>query len=91
MLPPYSLSDEIIKTIEDHQLKIAENMEILGFLNVQYAVKDDKVYVLEANPRTTRTIPFLAKATQRPEAAIGVKVMLGAKLKEFDLTSKLEN
>ncbi|MAO66372.1 MAG: carbamoyl phosphate synthase large subunit [Balneola sp.] len=91
VLPPYSLSDEIIKTIEDHQLKIAENMEILGFLNVQYAVKDDKVYVLEANPRTTRTIPFLAKATQRPEAAIGVKVMLGAKLKEFDLTSKLEN
>ncbi|MFP8489759.1 carbamoyl-phosphate synthase large subunit [Gracilimonas sp. Q87] len=91
VLPPYSLSDEVIKTIEDHQLKIAENMEILGFLNVQYAVKDDKVYVLEANPRTTRTIPFLAKATQRPEAAIGVKVMLGAKLKDFDLESKLVN
>ena len=91
VLPPYSLSDEAIKTIEEHQEKIAENMEILGFLNVQYAVKDDKVYVLEANPRTTRTIPFLAKATQRPEAAIGVKVMLGAKLKEFDLESKLEN
>lgn len=91
VLPPYSLSDEIIKTIEEYQEKIADNMEILGFLNVQYAVKDDKVYVLEANPRTTRTIPFLAKATQRPEAAIGVKVMLGAKLKEFDLESKLEN
>jgi carbamoyl-phosphate synthase large subunit len=91
VLPPYSLSDEIIKTIEDHQMKIAKNMEILGFLNVQYAVKDDKVYVLEANPRTTRTIPFLAKATQRPEAAIGVKVMLGAKLKDFDLESKLVN
>ena len=91
VLPPYSLSDEIIKTIEEYQEKIAENMEILGFLNVQYAVKDDKVYVLEANPRTTRTIPFLAKATQRPEAAIGVKVMLGAKLTEFDLESKLEN
>jgi carbamoyl-phosphate synthase large subunit len=91
VLPPYSLSDEVIKTIEDHQQKIADNMEILGFLNVQYAVKDEKVYVLEANPRTTRTIPFLAKATQRPEAAIGVKVMLGAKLKDFDLESKLEN
>lgn len=91
VLPPYSLSDEVIKTIEKYQEKIAENMEILGFLNVQYAVKDEKVYVLEANPRTTRTIPFLAKATQRPEAAIGVKVMLGAKLKEFDLESKLEN
>ncbi|MDZ7695248.1 MAG: hypothetical protein U5K69_29730 [Balneolaceae bacterium] len=66
-------------------------MGIIGFLNVQYAVKDEKVYVLEANPRSTRTIPFLAKATQRPEARIAVKVMLGAKLKDFpeeDLTSK---
>ncbi|MEX0844633.1 MAG: carbamoyl-phosphate synthase large subunit, partial [Balneolaceae bacterium] len=91
VLPPYSLSKEVIKTIEEYQLKIAKDMEILGFLNVQYAVKDEKVYVLEANPRTTRTIPFLAKATQRPEAAIGVKVMLGAKLKDFDLKSKLKN
>jgi carbamoyl-phosphate synthase large subunit len=91
VLPPYSLSDEVIKTIEYYQEKIAKHMEICGFLNVQYAVKDEKVYVLEANPRTTRTIPFLSKATQRPEAAIGVKVMLGAKLKDFDLTSKLKN
>lgn len=90
VLPPYSLSDEVIKTIEEYLERIAEAMEIVGFLNVQYAVKDEKVYVLEANPRTTRTIPFLAKATQRPEAAIGVKVMLGAKLKEFDLESKLD-
>ncbi len=90
VLPPYSLSDEVIKTIEEYQERIAEAMNIVGFLNVQYAVKDEKVYVLEANPRTTRTIPFLAKATQRPEAAIGVKVMLGAKLKDFDLESKLD-
>ena len=89
VLPPYSLSDKVIKTIEEYQEKIASNMDILGFLNVQYAVKDEVVYVLEANPRTTRTIPFLAKATQRPEAKIGVKVMLGAKLKDFDLESKL--
>jgi carbamoyl-phosphate synthase large subunit len=81
----------VIKTIEDYQHKIAKEMGIIGFLNVQYAVKDEKVYVLEANPRSTRTIPFLAKATQRPEAAIGVKVMLGAKLTEFDLESKLKN
>lgn len=91
VLPPYSLSDEVIETIETHQHKIAKEMGILGFLNVQYAVKNEKVYVLEANPRSTRTIPFLAKATQRPEAKIGVKVMLGAKLSEFDLESKLEN
>tara|TARA_Y200000002_G_scaffold166108_1_gene137030 strand:- start:12006 stop:14834 length:2829 start_codon:yes stop_codon:yes gene_type:complete len=90
VIPPYSLSEEIQATIRVYQKRIAEAMDIQGFLNVQYAVKDDKVYILEANPRTTRTIPFLAKATQRPEAAIGVKVMLGAKLSEFDLESKLK-
>lgn len=91
VLPPYSLSQEIQDTIAAYQERIAEAMEIQGFLNVQYAVKDDKVYVLEANPRTTRTVPFLAKANQVPEAAIGTKVMLGAKLKDFDLKSKLKN
>jgi carbamoyl-phosphate synthase large subunit len=90
VIPPYSLSEEIQATIRAYQERIAEAMDIQGFLNVQYAVKNDKVYILEANPRTTRTIPFLAKATQRPEAAIGVKVMLGAKLSEFDLKSKLK-
>jgi len=90
VIPPYSLSEEIQATIRAYQERIAEAMDIQGFLNVQYAVKKDKVYILEANPRTTRTIPFLAKATQRPEAAIGVKVMLGAKLSEFDLESKLK-
>jgi len=90
VLPPYSLSGKVIRTIEEYQLKIAKEMGIIGFLNVQYAVKNEKVYVLEANPRSTRTIPFLAKATQRPEAKIGVKVMLGAKLSGFDLESKLE-
>lgn len=89
VLPPYSLSDHVIKTIEDYQLRIAKAMNIQGFLNVQYAVKDEVVYVLEANPRSTRTIPFLAKAHIRPEAQIGVKVMMGAKLKDFDLTSHL--
>lgn len=91
VLPPYSLSADVIKTIEIYQERIAREMNIIGFLNVQYAVKNETVFILEANPRSTRTIPFLAKATQRPEAAIGVKVMLGAKLKDFDLTSKLKN
>jgi len=91
VLPPYSLSKLVIETIETYQKKIAKEMEIVGFLNVQYAVKDEEVYVLEANPRSTRTIPFLAKATKRPEAKIGVKVMLGAQLKDFDLESKLKN
>ncbi|MBK97493.1 MAG: carbamoyl phosphate synthase large subunit [Balneola sp.] len=91
VIPPYSLSDEVQTAIRKYQECIAKAMGIQGFLNVQYAVKGDKVYVLEANPRTTRTIPFLAKATQRPEAEIGVKIMLGAKLSEFNLESKLSS
>lgn len=90
VLPPYSLSDEVIKTIEEYQLSIARAMQIKGFLNVQYAVKQGIVYVIEANPRATRTVPFIAKATGRPESQIGVKVMLGEKLSSFDLTSTLE-
>ncbi len=93
VIPTYSISDEAIETIKEYQEKIADAMGIVGFLNVQYAVKDGKVFVLEANPRSTRTIPFLAKATGRPEAQIAVKVMLGAKLSDFpekDLTSTLD-
>ena len=90
VIPPYSLSKEVQDTIRAYQTKIAKALNVIGFLNVQYAVKDDKVYVIEANPRTTRTVPFLAKANEVPEAKIGVKVMLGAKLKEFDTESKLK-
>ncbi|MCH8496574.1 MAG: carbamoyl-phosphate synthase large subunit [Balneolales bacterium] len=89
VLPPYSLSDEIIATMTDYQNRIAKAMNVIGFINVQYAIKEGVVYVLEANPRATRTIPFIAKATGRPESEIGVKVMLGCKLSEFDLSSKL--
>ncbi len=93
VIPTYSLSDSALDKIREYQQRIADEMGIVGFLNVQYAVKDDKVFVLEANPRSTRTIPFLAKATGRAEAQIAVKVMLGAKLKDFseaELTSTLE-
>ena len=91
VVPTYSLSDKVLDDIRTYQKRIAEEMGIVGFLNVQYAVKDETVYVLEANPRSTRTIPFLAKATGREEAKIGVKVMLGEKLSSFDLTSNLKN
>src|SRR5699024_9322208 len=92
VLPTYSLSDKVITDIKKYQEPIAKNMNIVGFRNVQYAVKEERAYALEANPRSTRTIPFLAKATERAEAQIAVKVMLGAKLSDFDadeLTSKL--
>ncbi|MCH8569211.1 MAG: carbamoyl-phosphate synthase large subunit [Balneolales bacterium] len=91
VLPPYSLSENVINQMRDYQLRIAKALEVRGFVNVQYAVKNEIVYVLESNPRATRTIPFIAKATGRPDAKIGVKVMLGAKLSEFDLSSNLKN
>lgn len=90
VLPPYSLDEKVIQTMKDYQEKIADALNVRGFINVQYAVKDSEVYVIEANPRATRTIPFVAKATGRPEADIGVKVILGARLSEFDLESTLE-
>lgn len=91
VLPPYSLSKDVIDTMIEYQTRIAKALNVVGFVNVQYAVKEGVVYVLECNPRATRTVPFIAKATGRPEAAIGVKVILGAKLGEFDLSSKLQN
>ncbi|MDI6402142.1 ATP-grasp domain-containing protein, partial [Balneolaceae bacterium ANBcel3] len=91
VLPPFSLDDQVIETMKEYQLKIAKALNVRGFINVQYAVKGSDVFVIEANPRATRSIPFVAKATGRPEAQIGVKVMLGAKLSEFDLESKLKN
>ena len=90
VLPPYSLSDEVIETMKEYQLRIAKALNVRGFVNVQYAIQDDKVYVIEANPRATRTIPFIAKATGRPESQIGVKVSMGAKISDFDLTSSLQ-
>ncbi|MEX0684955.1 MAG: carbamoyl-phosphate synthase large subunit [Balneolales bacterium] len=89
VLPPYSLSEEVINKMKDYQLRIAKALNVRGFVNVQYGIQDDKVFVIEANPRATRTIPFIAKATGRSESQIGVKVSLGAKLKDFDLRSKL--
>ena len=79
----------LINTLSISQYKI-DIIIVKKSERILYAVKDDKVYVIEANPRTTRTVPFLAKANEVPEAKIGVKVMLGAKLKEFDTQSKLK-
>ena len=94
VLPPYSLSPAIQETIRDYSEQIAHRLEVRGLINVQYAIKDDVVYVIEANPRASRTVPFIAKATGIPVANIATKVMLGEKLAGFreagDLESSLE-
>lgn len=85
VIPPYTLSKDIIDTIEDQTKKLAKELNVIGLLNIQYAVKDNVVYVLEVNPRASRTVPFVSKATGVPLAKIASRVMTGRKLKEFKL------
>ena len=84
VLPPYNLGDMIIAQIEEITKKIAVALKTKGLINIQFAIKDDKVYVIEANPRASRTVPFIAKAYQEPYVNYAAKVMLGAKkVKDF--------
>jgi len=85
VIPPISLSKEIMETIEEYTKKIALALKVVGLINVQYAVKDCIVYVLEANPRASRTVPFVSKVTGIPLAKIATKIALGKKLKDFNL------
>ena len=82
-LPPQNLSPEVVAAIEADVRKIAEALDVRGLINVQFAVADGKVYVIEANPRASRTVPFVAKATGVPLAMIASRVMLGATLAEL--------
>ncbi len=85
VLPPYNLGDLIIHQIEDITKKIAVALRTVGLLNIQFAIKDDKVYVIEANPRASRTVPFIAKAYREPYVNYATKVMLGEKkVKDFN-------
>jgi carbamoyl-phosphate synthase large subunit len=90
-LPPRSLSDAVIKDIRDQTVKLAKALKVVGLMNVQYAVKDGAVYILEVNPRASRTVPFVAKATGQAIAKIAARVMAGEKLASFGLKSFLED
>jgi len=82
VLPPVSLSDAAIKTIEEYTVKLARGLHVVGLMNVQYAIKDGTVYVLEVNPRASRTVPYVSKATGVPLPKLAVQLMLGRKLHE---------
>ncbi|WP_372618520.1 carbamoyl-phosphate synthase large subunit [Falsiroseomonas sp.] len=84
-LPPYSLAPALVTELKAETEAMAKALKVKGLMNVQYAVKDGEVYVLEVNPRASRTVPFVAKATGVPVAKIGARVMAGASLREFDL------
>ena len=91
VLPPFDLSENVIKQIEDITKKIAKAMNVIGLINIQFAVKNEIVYVIEANPRASRTVPFIAKAYREPYVNYATKVMLGEmKIKDFDFNPHKE-
>jgi carbamoyl-phosphate synthase large subunit len=91
MLPTYSLGPIVLDQMVEHARKLAFALNIKGLINIQFAIKDDKVYVIEANPRASRTTPFIAKAYKVPYLNVATKIMLGThKLKDFTFEHKLE-
>jgi carbamoyl-phosphate synthase large subunit len=88
VIPPQSLSPSVIDRVREYTRKIALGLGVVGLINIQYAVKSDVVYVLEANPRASRTVPFVAKATGIPLAKIAAKVMIGRKLADINITER---
>ncbi|PCE62444.1 carbamoyl-phosphate synthase large subunit [Sediminicola luteus] len=90
-LPPFNLGEFVMQQIKDHTKKIAKALNTVGLINIQFAIKDDTVYIIEANPRASRTVPFIAKAYKEPYVNYATKVMLGdKKVKDFDFNPQLE-
>jgi carbamoyl-phosphate synthase large subunit len=89
VLPPHTLSKKVIDTIRDYTHAMARELKVIGLMNVQYAVKDEIVYVLEVNPRASRTVPFVSKAIGKPLAKLAAKVMAGRTLKELGFTEEV--
>jgi carbamoyl-phosphate synthase large subunit len=89
VLPPHTLSDSVIQTIRQYTHAMARELRVSGLMNVQYAVKDEVVYVLEVNPRASRTVPFVSKAIGVPLAKLAAKVMAGSSLKELGFTEEI--
>ena len=91
VLPAFNLTPLIVHTMEEYAEKIARDLKIQGLINIQFAIKNDKVFVIEANPRASRTTPFIAKAYQIPYLNIATKIMLGThKLTDFTFEKKLK-
>src|SRR5260370_720617 len=89
VLPPVRIATEHLDTMRHYTRKLAAALSVKGLMNIQFAIKDDRVYVLEVNPRASRTVPFVSKATGVPLARIGALVMAGHQLKDFGLPEGL--
>ena len=90
-VPPYSLKKEIIDEIESQTTRLAIALEVVGLINIQFAIKDNEIYVLEVNPRASRTVPFISKAIGIPVAKIAARVMTGEKIEKFNLKKRNKN
>ncbi len=90
-IPPYSLKKEIIKEIELQTTRLALSLNVIGLINIQFAVKNENIYVLEVNPRASRTVPFISKAVGIPIAKIAARIMTGEKLEKFNLEKRISN
>ena len=91
ILPVFNLGEFVIQQIKDHTVKIAKELKTVGLINIQFAIKNDKVFIIEANPRASRTVPFIAKAYKEPYVNYATKVMLGEKkVKDFNFNPQLE-
>ena len=88
VLPPISIKPYLIKEIENQTKKLALALKVKGFMNIQFAIKKDEIYVIEVNPRASRTVPFVSKAKGLPLAKIASRVMAGEKLSKFNLKDK---
>ena len=87
--PPQNISDKMIKTIEDSSCKLAKSLGTRGLVNIQYLISDNELYVIEVNPRASRTVPYISKVTNLPLVDVATKVMLGEKLKDLGYGSGL--
>ena len=90
VIPPYKVIDRHVATIRDYTRRIARALKVVGLMNTQFAIKDDVIYVLEVNPRASRTVPYLSKATGVPLAKVAARVMIGRTLEQLGLTEDLE-
>jgi carbamoyl-phosphate synthase large subunit len=88
--PPYSLSDDLIEQLKQNTYALARELQVVGLMNIQYAIKNDVIFILEVNPRASRTIPFISKATGIPWAKMAAKVMVGKTLKELGIEREVE-
>jgi carbamoyl-phosphate synthase large subunit len=90
VMPPHTLSPEMLQTVRTATYALAKALKVVGLMNIQFAIKDNQLYVLEVNPRASRTVPFVAKAIGVPLAKLAAKVMAGKKLSELGLTSEVK-